>query len=535
MQRLVTTVLILAIAGCSGGMVGGGDMNANNPNNASDDTLGGGTQTALSPSAVMGVRRLAHAEYNHTIRDLFGTSLAPADSFPADGRVFGFDNNAAFLSISTDLADLYQQAADQVIEHVLQTPNESSRVLICDVAQTGCVENVIQTFAARALRRPITDAEKTALLAAASTQTEPLDKVRVAVRAVLTSTSFLFRFERGDAETKTLNPYELASRLAFFLWSAPPDETLMQAARDGTLATPAELQAQATRMLADPKSGTLLTRFAEQWFTLNKLTTHVVDTSTYAAWDDSLRQQMAQEVQLYLKEFLESNVSMRELLTADFTYLTPDLAALYGVPAPSTGATPVRANIADPERRGLLHRAALLTINSTASHGSPIHRGLWVLRNLLCTDLPPPPQNVPVLRDPRDGAAPLREQLAQHRTDPNCSGCHNIMDPIGLAFERFDGIGEYIDNTIDASGTLDTGATFNNSAELSQRITDDPRYADCIVKKVYAYAMGRQPGGADAPLMKELTALFVERDMKFREFVLALVAHPSFRQRGGAL
>jgi hypothetical protein len=270
-----------------------------------------------------------------------------------------------------------------------------------------------------------------------------------------------------------LGDVELASRLSFFLWSSIPDDELLDVASQGTLRNPAVLEKQVRRMLGDPRSETLTRNFGGQWLLVRNLTTARPGETYALAFDETLRQSMQRETELLLDSVVRENRGVMELLTADYTFLNERLALHYGIPNVQGSHFRRVALPADSPRRGLLGHGSILTVTSPAIRTSPVIRGKWILNNILGAPPPDPPPNVPALSDRRTQAKvqTMRERMSQHRANPMCASCHNMIDPAGFALENFDAIGRWrtVDesfNPIDASGALPDGTKFNGVAEL---------------------------------------------------------------------
>ena len=266
------------------------------------------------------------------------------------------------------------------------------------------------------------------------------DGVELALRRLLVSPEFLYRIESDPVRAAPGKPYrvpdlELASRLSFFLWSSIPDDELLDAAEQGRLSDPAELERQVRRMVADPRSRTLTTNFAAQWLQLRNLETTVRPGDPFSvAFDESLRQSMLRETELFVDRIVRDDRGMVELLTADYTFLNERLAEHYGIPG-VTGSHFRRVALpADGNRRGILGHGSILTLTSHAIRTSPVLRGKWILDNLLGTPPPDPPPNIPALNDQRTQAKrpTLRARMEAHRNNPACSACHSMIDPTGL-------------------------------------------------------------------------------------------------------
>jgi hypothetical protein len=464
--------------------------------------------TAPDPGNVL-MRRLTHEEYDNTVRDLLGDTSAPGTKFPTDGDAHtGFDNEAAALSASPLLVENYADTAQSLVDAVMAS-DKRKLVVACDLASQGmtCAQASIAAFARRAYRRAPSDAEKQrlgALIQGAVTSGETVETgFKLAMRAILLSPKFLYRIELdADPSSAAAHPvsgYELATRLSYFLWSTTPDETLLQAAESGSLAAPAAIAQQVTRMLADAKAQGFISSFAGQWLGLRGLASTTRDATKFPSFDAATKASMQSETELFVESFLGESKDFHELLTAKYTYADTRLAKLYGVGgAPASGFAKV--SLGNQPRMGLLTQASFLTMTSKNNGTSPVKRGKWVLGQLLCSEPPPPPPGVPPLQQEAVPTGSVRQKFLQHRTGATCASCHAQMDPIGFAFESYDAVGTYRtkdDNgfPVDATGTLPDGQAFSNALELETLISKDDAFPSCLTERLFVYALGR----ADVP------------------------------------
>lgn len=374
---------------------------------------------------------------------------------------------------------------------------------------------VVGRFADRAFRRPA-GAEATerllTLFDAARAEGETFEAaVAVALKAALVSPRFLFLVE-ADAPggPRPLDGYELASRLSYLLWSGPPDDRLRAAAASGRLLDPAVLAAETERMLDDPRADRFAFDFAGQWLGLRALDAVAPDPERFPAFTEELRRDMRRETELFFRSVVREDRSLLDLLTARDTFLNERLAALYGIPG-VTGEEFRRVRLRSPERLGVLTQASILTITSNPTRTSPVKRGKWVLEQILDAAPPPPPAGVPPLpkAEGADAAATIRERMRRHRTDPKCAVCHRRMDPIGFAFENYDGIGRWREtdgaDPVDARGRLPDGRSFDGVPGLARVLLDEREaFARAFVRSLLAYALGRGPGPGDAPAVDRI-------------------------------
>ena len=405
------------------------------------------------------------------------------------------------------------------------TPSRD-RVFVCRPAtgaeEPGCARTILSALARRAYRRPVTDADLDVLLEfyemgrAEGAHFE--SGIELALRSLLVSPEFLVRIEADPAGVAPNTPYrvtdlELASRLSFFLWSSIPDDELLAVAERGALSQPAELEQQVRRMIADPRSKALTTNFAGQWLQLRNLATVVRPGDPYSlAFDETLRQAMITETELFFESVVREDRGVLELLTADYTYLNGRLAGHYDIP--NVQGSHFRRVVfpASSPRGGLLGQGSILTLTSHAIRTSPVLRGKWILNNILGTPPPDPPPNVPALVDEKTQAklGTMRERMDAHRSNPVCAACHSMIDPAGFALEGFDAIGRFrlVDesfNAIDASGELPDGTPFDGAAELRAALVAHPeRFVSTVTEKLMTYALGRGLDYYDMPAARRI-------------------------------
>jgi len=420
------------------------------------------------------------------------------------------------------------------------------RLFVCQPkgpADEQCAKKIISTLARRAFRRPVTDADIQAPLRFFKEQTTFETGIEMAVRAVLVSPEFLFRVESDPVGVAPKSSYrltglELASRLSFFLWSSIPDDELLDAASQGKLKQPAVLERQVRRMLADQRSSVLVTNFAEQWLYLRNLSSTMPDMRIFAGFDDNLRQAFRKETELFVENIVRQDRSILELLSANYTYVNGRLAKHYGIPNVYGGRFQRVEFGKDSTRGGLLRHGSILTVTSYATRTSPVIRGKWVLENILGVPPPPPPPAVPALAEKVNMSKPMsmRERLAEHRDNPACRGCHQLMDPIGFALESYDGVGRYrkTENAkpLDVSGGLPDGSKFTGVDGLQKALLNRPEvFAGTFTEKLMTYALGRGVETADAPAVRKIVRETKEKDFKFSSFILGIVNSTPFQMR----
>ena len=413
------------------------------------------------------------------------------------------------------------------------------------VDEPGCATRIVSALARRAYRRPVaSDEVKRLLTFYQQSRAEGSDfeaGMEMALRALLVSPQFLFRIERDPPNVPAGTAYalgdlELASRLSFFIWSSIPDDQLIDVAAAGKLQEPAVLEQQVRRMLKDPRSAALVTNFAGQWLYLRNLAAATPDPRLFPDFDDNLRQAFRRETELFFESIKTDDRSVLDLLTANYTFLNERLARHYGIPH-VYGAHFRRVMLPEGSPRGgLLGQASLLTVTSYANRTSPVQRGKWVLENLIGMAPPAPPANVPPLPETGGKALTMRERMTEHRANPACSSCHALMDPIGLATENFDAVGQWRTHDgripIDATGALPDGRPFDGVSGLRQALAGRPReFAANLTEKLLTYALGRGLEPTDAAAVRAITRNAAATNYRFSSIMAGVATSTPFRMR----
>lgn len=404
---------------------------------------------------------------------------------------------------------------------------------------------ILSTLMRRAYRRPVGDADLERVLPFYHDARRESDfdaGIEAALSAVLVSREFLFRVERDPAGVGPRTAYrvgdlELASRLSFFLWSSIPDDELLDVAARGELHKPEVLSRQARRMLADPRSRSLVTNFAGQWLHLRNLDSVTPDGRLFPDFDDNLRQAMRRETELLFEEVVREDRSVLDLLKSDHTWLNERLAKHYGIP--HVYGPRFRRVTLEPgsHRGGLLRHGSIMTVTSYATRTSPVIRGKWVLENLLGTPPPPPLPDVPALDDNTVSAAlPVRERLTKHRANAACASCHNLIDPAGFALENFDAVGRWRTleegKPVDASGGLPDGSRFTGVGGLEEALLKRPEvFVGTLTEKLLTFALGRGVEYYDGPAVRKILRDARAADYHFSALIEAIVASPPFQMR----
>ena len=412
-------------------------------------------------------------------------------------------------------------------------------------ATTGCARDILATVARRAYRRPVEPEDVDRLLPfyEQGAETGGFDGgIELALRRLLVSPEFLFRVETDPVGLAPGTPYELsdlelASRLSFFLWSSIPDDELLDLAARGGLRDPAALEAEARRMLDDPRATALVTNFAGQWLSLRNAAAVRPDEDAFPDFGEGLRRGFRSETELLFEHVLREDLSVVELLSADYTFINERLATHYGIPG-VRGSHFRRVALDDPARGGLLGHGSILTVTSHANRTSPVVRGKWVLENILGNPPPPPPADVPALEETTTGKQlTMREAMEQHRANPVCASCHRVMDPMGLALEPFDAIGRRRSPSetklgMDTTGVLPDGTSFDGPAGLKAALLAHPeRFVNTVTEKLLIYALGRGLEYYDAPAVRAITRAAATDDYRLTALILGVVKSVPFRMR----
>jgi hypothetical protein len=527
------------------------------------------------------LRRISRIEYDNMVRDLLNDNTAPAAQFVSESPMspgVNFDVNTYTLVTSTLIPQQYLQAAETLAANAVATTNALTNLLntvpggMCGQQNDACGQAFIDYFANKAFRGQYDSTESAALFQIFSDTEAQFDfptGIQAVITTVLTSPRFLFVFEFGAASSSgavvALSPYEVAARLAFFLWRSVPDDALMQAAAGNQLGTPDQIEAQATRMLADPKATSAIRDFTEQWMELQS-TDGVTKDTQFTNWTAQLASDLKEEtLQTVTNETLTENggqgSSLTELLTSGQSYINADVAALYGVPSPGgdggTSFTKTSVNptsLSSPIRAGILTNGSVLATQAHTTLTSPVLRGKLVREQVLCDPVPPPPVGgvdgmaIPPPPAVLPAGSTTRDAFEQHLTNTVCNGCHLQMDPIGFGFGNFDATGAYqaTDSNgstggtypaIDASGTInaatpsETMINFNGPVDLATKLAGDSRVSECFALQQFRYSLGRMETVQDACSAQQMYQAFTASNLNLQTVITAIVRMDSFRYR----
>ncbi len=523
----------LALAACIGN-IGDGD---------GEGGPDGKTAVEQSGWATPSMRRLTEAQYVNSIQDVFG------DQIVLDQDIVEDETNELFLSMGASkvgtgeyAVELYHRAALSIAQQVVTDAANQPTLSSCMPFEPGdaCIADALAGYAEQLWRRPVSSEEIAPIAdivgepGQGTTEEWQLGMI-YAVAALLDAPSFLYVTEAGELDTSTgfyrYTSVEMASRLSYTLWNSTPDPALLEAAEKGELVTEQGLRSQVARMLEAPRAEGLATRFfGEAWFVAGLDFTDK-NTDVLPEWTPELVAAYQQEFDLVLRDMMKRDADIFELFTGSQTFVDPLLADLYGM-SPVEGAAFTQQALPE-SRAGLLTSGAVVSAISPSDRTSPTHRGKFVLEQILCDAVPPPPPNVDDVIEPPtpEEGLTLKEKLAQHREDPACASCHDLIDPLGFTFEHFDAIGRYRDtdngNPVDATGELhDT--VLDGMPDLVALIVDDPRTTECIAERLFAFASGHEIDGAEPEVVELVTEAF--RDHKsFKSLITDLVTSDAFR------
>ena len=538
---VVVLAVNLLVSGCAGnvvGSLGAHDGAGGAPNGGASNAGGGpfiGNTDVLEPT---GLHRLNGEEYDTTVRDLLNTKLSFKAKFLNDEFANGFDNNASALSMTRPRLQGFQLAAEALADELTADGSQTLSTLApCTggTAQKACLTNFVGRFSARAWRRPSTQAEVSKVVADASASGGTYAaQVKLATTAILMSPYFLYRVEIGEGrEDGLLNPYELASRLSYFLWSSTPDDELTAAAADGSLLRDEVLDAQVTRMLSDRKAEAFSDRFAGMWLGVRQAEAFLPDKTVFPDFDAELQASAVAQTKATFNDLIAGKMAFHELFDGNTTYINDRLAKHYDMPAPNST---VLVKVAAGKRRGVLTQAGVLMGQSLPDRTSLVHRGAFLLQNVLCATPPGAPPNVPALQESNPNAKTQRQRLEVHATVPSCAVCHNLIDPYGFVLESYDATGTF--RTLDNGGVIDTSAQLPDGTkvadvdELSAIFAKSPAVSSCLVQKVSTYAIGRTLTSADAAHVNKLHADLLKDGQRVDHLLHKLVLSPLFRRRG---
>jgi hypothetical protein len=539
----VALLLSLSALGC--------ESSGSNPNGMPAGGSGSGGSGSQPLSCEQGIvpgpaplRPLTRFQYDNIVRDLLGDGTAPAQAFPPENEVDGYRTYAAANKANPLLVESYLTVAEAVAARAVGSRLAELAPCEDEADATACVGQLLDTFGARAFRRPLTDEEKQPLveLFQSGSAKGYARGVELVVQAILQSPQFLYRVDSLRAPTPetgaiALGGYELAGRLAFTLWGSVPDQALLDAAKDGQLLTAADVEREARRLLQDSRAHQIVRDFGEQWLGLSRLNGLARDGTDLDVnvLNDSLRESLDQ----YLDAtYFADKGSFEQLFTSQQVFLNDALAPLYGGSA--TGSAFEGQALPDP-RSGLLTQPALLTLLSHSDQTAPVIRGVFVRERFLCLTVPPPPADLNAVPPDPDPNATTRERFRQHTEQAACSGCHQLIDGVGFGFERYDQLGRYRDTEnglpvddsgqIIATGEAGLEGSYKGLLELAERLSKSDMARNCLATNWYRYSYGRQEQAADSCSIAQVQTRFANSGGDLKELLVALTQTDSFLYR----
>ena len=489
------------------------------------------------------LRRLTNSQYNNTVRDLLGDQTAPSDQFPPEDFVGGFKDQYDAQNLSPLLEEAYSTAAEKLAQNAFRN-GDPHRLIPCQ-AGPACRDRFVTEFGRKAFRRPLGAGERRRYVSLFSRQSGFLAGAQLVVEAMLQSPNFVFRMD--DTANQAWKSYAAASRLSYSLWDSMPDTALMDAAARGELSSPQQIEAAARRMLRDPRAHQAVDEYVSEWLRFDRILTSSRERRRYPKFSRETAVAMTEEARMFVSDLVWNDRNFMDAFSANYGFVNADLASIYGVPAPAQDFARV---IFSPqsERAGLLGQALFLSLSAKPEDTSLTGRGLFVREQFLCQHVPPPPAGVNTNLAPATEAHPQtnRERMSEHATNPVCAACHNLIDPIGVGFEKFDAVGarrnEYklifyaghqgghkppksVNLTMDTKGFVAgiPDSNFSSPRDLGIILAKTPLCQECMVKQYFRYITGRMETPADFPLIRRVFEDFRRSNFQFQELMISLV------------
>jgi hypothetical protein len=550
--RAIGCAALISLAGCEGvisGQASGRDRPRGDGPNVTGAGGAGSGSSAADQGARVALRRLTRVQYDNTVRDLLNIDSNPAADFGLDEDDGGFAANDR-APVEALQVERYQAAAEALAQKAVANMATLVPCAPPKGVEAACLDDFLHHFGKRAYRRALTSDE-----IAAYTQLFTVGKgttgdfssgISLVISTMLQSPHFLYRPELGDSaaageEGWPLTPYEVASRLSYFLESTMPDDDLIAAADAGKLATPDDITTQARRLLDGPKARDTVISFYEQWLEMENLVTLEKDPIAYPSFTPDLAAAMRDELREFVDYVMrQGDGRLETLFTADFSFLRGPLYDVYGLKAPSgaAAATPARTTLPAGQRSGLMTLASVMAQHSHADQSSPVQRGYVMVSKLLCIVPDPPPMNVNNAVPKPDPNVSTRVRFEEHRANPACAGCHGLMDPLGIPFEIYDGMGRYrktdgmkpVDPASELQGT-DQDGPVKDAVELVGRLAKTTEVRSCMANQWFRYAFGRMDTPDDEGIVNAALAGFVRSDYRIPDLMVGLASTKGFRYR----
>ncbi len=495
------------------------------------------------------LRRLTHSQYNNTVRDLLGDQSAPANQFPPEDFVNGFKNQYQAQNLSPLLVEAYSAAAERLARNAFQGGDR--RGLVPCKPSAACRTRFVREFGLKAFRRPLELDEQKRYEDLFRRESNFYKGAQLAVEAMLQSPNFLFRLE--ETANPKWKPYVTATRLSYALWDSLPDAALFESAARGELASAQGVEKAARRMLDDTRARQAIDEFVSQWLRFDRLLTASKDRRRFPMFNRETAVAMTEEARGFIADLVWNDRDFTKAFTADYSFVNADLATIYGVAAPAKEFDRVGFP-AESERAGLLGQSLFLALTAKPEDTSPTARGLFIREQFLCQHVAEPPPGVNTNLPEISEAKPQtnRDRMREHVTNPSCATCHNLIDPIGFAFEKFDAIGrrqdkfklqffvtdeddnrrtaKTIELPVDTTGHIAgiPESKFSSPRELGAVLARSPQCQECLVKQYFRYTAGRMETPADRPLIRQVFDDFKKSQFHFKELMISLVRSREF-------
>ena len=498
-----------------------------------------GPSTHRVMAASVPLRRLTTEEYNNSVRDLFGDTSRPASECPPDDIAGGFETNSSAPATQLGI-ECYASAAETVACAAVQRLDALAPCL--NEPTEVCATRFIEAYGRLTFRRPLEEAESAALFAIykeKAAQAGHAAAIQLVIEALLQSPKFLYRLElleKSGPEVRALSGTEVAARLSFFIWASSPDSDLLDAAAAERLASRDAVAQAARRLLSDPRAIDGIKSFHRQWLDLRELETLSKDPVRFPEFSPELKHSMVEETLRFCAyAVLNGGDTIRTLLTSKVSFVDASLAKIYKVPPPEKPFSLV--NLPPLERSGVLTHASLMTVLTHSEETSPILRGKFIREKLLCQPVPPPPPGTVMKLPEVDPRHTKKQQFARHRTDPSCSSCHQMMEPMGFGFEHYDALGAWktLDRTfpVDAvgvlTGTAEVDGAFDGAIELGKRLVESQEVRRCIATQWFRAGLGRSEQPDDAASLETAYQAFAGSGFDVRELIVAIASSDAFR------
>jgi hypothetical protein len=488
------------------------------------------------------LRRLTNSQYNNTVRDLLGDQTEPADQFPPEDFVGGFKDQYDAQNLSPLLEEAYSAAAEKLAQNAFRN-GDQHRLIPCKPGP-ACRDQFVKEFGRKAFRRPLSEGEARRYASLFTRGNGFIAGAQLVVEAMLQSPNFLFRLD--ETNNPAWKSYSVASRLSYSLWDSMPDSTLLDAAARGELSSPTRVESAARQMLRDPRAHQALDEYVSEWLRFDRVINSSREHRRYPKFSRETAVAMTEEARLFVSDLVWNDRDFMDVFSANYGFVNADLASVYGVPAPSQDFARVVFPV-QSERAGLLGQALFLSLSAKPDDTSLTGRGLFVREQFLCQHVPPPPAGVNTNLAPSTEAHPQtnRERMGEHASNQFCATCHNLIDPIGVGFEKFDAVGARRDQyqlifyaghgahkppksvnlTIDTKGWVAgiPDSDFSSPRELGMILAKTPLCQECMVKQYFRYVTGRMETPADTPLIRRVLDDFRQSNFHFRELMISMV------------